>query len=396
MLMRIAMVTSGKLLSTQGWARHFIEIANNLASLGYGVVVITRTRDVPGLSGVCDQVRLPAVPGTWLRRVLCAIALPGAILNVALHYKCEVLLYRQGEWLSLIEVLTARLCGMRVISEVNSVIFYEHTQDKHASFLDRTCRVSFNVISEFLCYRLAAKIIAVAESVKADIVSRYGVLPEKIAVIHNGANLDISRPLDKASCRQRHNLPAKTPIIVFVGSFDRWQGLDTLVRAVDILRGDLPEVKLLLVGDGEVMPEILRAVKDLKLWKNITFVGRVNFRVVPEYIGAADICAGRFEPAKYRAVGGSPLKIAEYLACGRPVVCSRTREYWEYIETEHLGSLVPPEDPDALADAFAGLLADRCQLEQTGRRCRAYAEAHLSWRHAAMRVERVCEESLLL
>lgn len=387
------MLTNGYLDQNQGWSRHFLEIANNLSDLGHQVIIISRNKDITTLAKKCYHISLPAIKYKWLRWIIYVIAWPFAIARAAFSYKCNILLYRQ-HWSSAIAGLAGWLCHMKIIPEVNSVLFYEYKQDKLASLLTRIIRIVLNSISEFLCYCLSSKVIAVAESIKTDIVNRYSISSEKVFVVYNGANLNVFRPMDKNFCRQKLGLNENSHIITFVGTFFRWQGITTLLRAGHILRSDFPELKILLVGDGEEIERIIRIVEDLNLQTTVIFTNRVDYRIVPIYIGAADICAGRFESAKFSAVGGSPLKIAEYIACGRPVVCSRTRSYWEFIETERLGKLVEPENPIVLTKAFKKLLNDSSELERMEQRCRKYAELHLSWRRAAKEVEKICEESL--
>jgi glycosyltransferase involved in cell wall biosynthesis len=391
--MKILMPTMGQITTSEGWCRHFLEIANNLSALGHKVVVVYPDVNIQGLSKDCVQIRLPDIRSDWVRWPIYLLAMPLAIIRAAVGHGCEVILYRQW-WSSVLTALVGRLCCLRIVPEVNSVLYYEYKQAKDVGFIGRNLRVALNRISESVCYRLASKIIVVSDVERDHLMNHYAVPPDKINIVCNGANEEVSHPMDKLSCREKLGLDKGSPVIVFVGTFYRWQGLDTLVRSIAIIRRTFPDVKVLLVGDGEVLEEIDQMVKSLQLGENVIFVGRVDYSKVPEYIGAADICAGRFEPARYRAVGGSPLKIVEYLACGRPVVCSRTRSYWEYIDTEGLGALVKSEDPNALADAFISLFSDRDELEQMGKRCRDYAEAYLTWRRAAKEVELVCRQAL--
>ncbi len=393
--MKIVMLTHGELEPNQGWSRHFIEIANNLSTLGHKVVVISRTNNIYGLSKECIQVRLPSVKFYCFRWLFNFIYLPVAFAMVVIRYRCKILLYRQ-QWFSVITGLIGWLFRMKVFPEVNAALYYEYKQEKHKSLLARMSTVLLNRISEYICYRFATKVIVVAKNVKEYIISRYGIPSAKIVVIYNGTNIEISRPLDKAFCRKKLEIEEKTQIIVFIGSFFRWQGLETLVESIDYVRKVFPQIKVLMVGDGEVFENIIQMIKILKMSKNFEMVGRVDYKVVPFYIGASDICAGRFEPTKYCAVGGSPLKIPEYLACGRPVVCSRTRADWEYIENYGLGALVEPNNPNALGDAFIRLLSNPIELAQMEVRCRNYAEIHLSWKNTAKKIEKVIEKSFLM
>jgi glycosyltransferase involved in cell wall biosynthesis len=83
---------------------------------------------------------------------------------------------------------------------------------------------------------------------------------------------------------------------------------------------------------------------------------------------------------------GSPTKLYEYMASGRPIVASRLGQMGEVLTDGESALLVPPDDADALAEAIVRLIDDGCLRARLGQAARAAAEAHHTWRQNAERV----------
>jgi glycosyltransferase involved in cell wall biosynthesis len=340
-------------------------------------------------------MKLPSAKSYCLRWVLIFCYFPIAIAKATLRYRCNILLYRQ-QWFSFITGLIGWIFRMKIFPEVNSALLFEYKQETYKGSLSRFSTIFLNTISEYVCYRIATKIIVVADNVKEYIVNQYKIPSGRIAVVSNGTNIEVSIPLKKSLCRKILEVEEYNPVITFIGSFFRWQGLEIFVESVHYVRQVFPKLKVLMAGDGEIFEDIIKMIKRFKMTENFSLAGRVDYQAVPIYIGASDICVGRFEQPKYRNVGGSPLKIPEYLACGRPVVCSKTRADWEYIENYRLGTLVDPDNPRAVGDAFINLLSNPNELSRMEVRCRNYAEIHLSWKNCTKKIEEIIKQSFLI
>jgi glycosyltransferase involved in cell wall biosynthesis len=108
---------------------------------------------------------------------------------------------------------------------------------------------------------------------------------------------------------------------------------------------------------------------------------------MPSYLSACDVLVS---PHGKQADGGeffgSPTKLYEYMAVGRPIVASDLGQIAEVLTDGESALLVPPDDPRALAGAIVRLVDDSCLRLRLGNAARAAAEARHTWRHNAQRV----------
>jgi len=198
--------------------------------------------------------------------------------------------------------------------------------------------------------------------------------------------------MEPGAARRRLEWP-EAPWVVFVGNLVAWQGLDTLVRAA-------PEVieacgaRIAIVGDGQMRSTLETLAENLGIADRVVFVGSVPYEDVPTYIGAASACVAPFTRARNEAIGLSPLKVYEYLACGRPVVASGVPGISELLQRSGAGLLVPPDDPRALAATLREVLEDPTRAREMGDRGRAFAVNECSWGRTAESVERVLKSAV--
>jgi len=126
------------------------------------------------------------------------------------------------------------------------------------------------------------------------------------------------------TCRKRAGFDEDYFYAGFVGSFRSWQGLDTLIKAINIVRKQgYEKIRFILVGNGDPLEQFKEMVKAYGLGKETIFTGRVKYEEVPILINCFDVCLAPFKKERNAKIGLSPLKLYEYLACGRPVITSR-------------------------------------------------------------------------
>lgn len=212
--------------------------------------------------------------------------------------------------------------------------------------------------------------------------SEVGVPARNAYVIENGFDGErVQQALE--SDLDRSQLAGVDPgrYAVFVGTFAAWQGIDTLIRAVNDARwpADLP---LVMVGDGAEESSVRRAAASNAL---IRPVGRVAPDVALAWTAGAAVALAprRSGPASDRGV--SPYKVLEAAALGVPVVASRVRGQTELVDELGNGALVSPDAPEELAQAVRDLWHDadeRERLSHEGRR----RSLRYSWaaRHAQL------------
>jgi glycosyltransferase involved in cell wall biosynthesis len=227
-------------------------------------------------------------------------------------------------------------------------------------------------------YAAAARILVVSNNTKHHLVQNWGVPAEKIVVIPNGVDAEkFTRPHDPAQTRAQWGIPA-APLIMFVGGFQMWHGVDRLLESVQGLRRTHPDAHLVLVGDGPARDFIAERIAALGLQEAVTITGLVPHDQVPALLQLADIVTIPY-PQLPQEMWFSPLKLYEYMAAGKAIVASGVGQICEVIRDGENGVLVPPGDVPALTAALRDLLQRPEYRQQLGERAQQEATAHHTW-----------------
>jgi len=236
---------------------------------------------------------------------------------------------------------------------------------------------------EKINYMLARKVMVVTPELKGLLSSIFHIPQSKIFINPNGANTDLFKPMDKNYARQSLGLDRNARYALFVGNFAPWQGIDFLVRAVPEIRKSVSNFMLILVGGGREEKRVRRLVQELKIENQVIFAGNVDNDRIPLYINAADVCVAPFISLSRRKNPGSPLKVYEYLACGKQIVVSNVGSVGALIRNGKIGILVEPENPESLAQGIIdGLLHVRNE-DGYGEARRALILKQYNWNQTA-------------
>jgi glycosyltransferase involved in cell wall biosynthesis len=167
-------------------------------------------------------------------------------------------------------------------------------------------------------------------------VARLGRAAE---IVSPGVDLGLFRPADRATCRAALGLPTNRLVALYVGTFSGGKAPDVLAEALVRSPGWLG----VFVGSGELEATIRERVPSAIL------PGVVEPDVVPMWLASADVVV---VPSREEALG---LAAVEALACGIPVIASRTGGLVDVVSDGRTGVLVPAGDPDAVARALERL-----------------------------------------
>jgi lipopolysaccharide/colanic/teichoic acid biosynthesis glycosyltransferase len=211
---------------------------------------------------------------------------------------------------------------------------------------------------------LAHRVLLVSPSLRERALALRLLPPGKGAIAGSGSANGVDLERFEAAWRR----PPGSRVIGFVGRLTRDKGVEELYAAFRLLRGELPELKLLLLGDFEdgdpVDPAVRRAIE------HDTAVARPGFVDDPApFYADFDILA---LPSYREGLPGAALEAG---AAGRPVAAARATGTVDAVLDGVTGILVPPRDPQALADALAGLLRDPERARAMGRAGRARVKA---------------------
>ena len=168
-------------------------------------------------------------------------------------------------------------------------------------------------------------------------------------------------------------------VVTFVGTLKPWHGVEDLLRAAALAREPW---SLRVVGDGPQGPALRSQAREDGL--EVDFRGAVAPEQVPDHLAGSAVAVAPYpEPTTGQGHYFSPLKVYEYMAAGLPVVASAVGQLPGALEG--CGLLVPPSDPQALADALDALASDPRRRRELGRRARQEAVDHHSWSRVVTR-----------
>ncbi len=232
--------------------------------------------------------------------------------------------------------------------------------------------VSLLRVLERFVYRQADLTVSVTNSF-VDHLRRNG--SRRVAVIPNGADPSLFRPLDDAPLlKRRYGLEGKF-VACFAGTLGMAHGLEIVLDAAELLRDD-PGVALWLVGEGARRAELEAEARRRGL-ANVVFQGQVPRDDVPSVLAASDVALVLLRPDPlFETV--LPSKMFEAMAAGRPVVLGVGGEAKDLLLRSEAGVAIPPGDAAALASAIRSLRARPDESVAMGRRGRAFVSENLS------------------
>ena len=244
-------------------------------------------------------------------------------------------------------------------------------------------------------YRRAGAITCVSAAARENLVQNWQVPGEKVHVIPNGVDLALFAPDSSRARLLRDQLGIGTaPMVVCVSGFWRWHALDELVDAFAVVLGQVPDARLVLVGDGVERASIEAQVCHLGLQGSVLFSGLVSHEEVPAWLGAADVAVTVAPKEMGTSYWGCQMKLREYMAAAKAIVATAIGEVPEVIEDGVTGVLVAPGDGEGLSRAMVGLLNDSDRRRALGCNARAAAIRQHSWAHYVTRLEAAYDSAL--
>jgi glycosyltransferase involved in cell wall biosynthesis len=234
----------------------------------------------------------------------------------------------------------------------------------HGHVLTGYFRPATNVavrLAERTLARITDRVVTISPSQRDDIVTRFRIAAAaRTVVVPLGLDLAQLARLDARApdLRRQFDIPGPALVVGYVGRFVAIKDLATLVRAFARVAGERPDAMLLLVGDGPLRSEVEALVAALALQAQVRFAGWIE-DLAPLY-ATIDICA------LSSLNEGTPVALIEAMAAATAVVATRVGGVADVVEHERTGLLVPPSNPDALADAVLRLAADPAERSRMG------------------------------
>lgn len=218
-------------------------------------------------------------------------------------------------------------------------------------------------------YRKAQAVVIVSEGFRPHLEDA-GVAPERIAFVPNGIDPDfLDHSHGDASSLLRMLGWEGRFVVSYVGTHGMAHALDTVLDAAALLEGE-EEIRFLLAGDGAERARLERRAAEMGLG-NVAFLGqRPRDEVVSVYQASDVSLVPLRDLPMFRKV--LPSKLFELMGFGVPVICSVPGEAAGLVARSGAGTVIPPEDPQALAAAILELRADPERRRGMGERGRVF------------------------
>lgn len=350
--------------SKDGQAVHIEEMIHALRTLGHEVRVVSPSSGGEGDSGGEGQMggRLRWIKRLkdWMPRAL--YELMELAYTVVAYRKLRAVtrdwqpdfIYERYNLFLLAGVLLRRRLRVPLLLEVNAPLVFERFTHSGGLSLPRLA-----TWAEGKAWSSADGVLAVT-AVLAEHVQAYGVPHDRIHVIPNGINREhFAHSPTQEEAKAALGLQGRL-VLGFTGFVRDWHGVDRIIRWM-AGASNIPNLHLLVVGDGPVRQELKTLAQSLGLRERVTFTGVVHRDKVPAHVAAFDVA---LQPAVVPYA--SPLKLMEYLVMGKAVLAPRAANLQE-----------------VLTDGVNALMFDECvpgSLEQALLRIctEASLRAHLS------------------
>ena len=236
--------------------------------------------------------------------------------------------------------------------------------------------------------KLSTAILTNANAVREAVLAEDYFAPAKVRVIHNGVDLKRFSQRSKDRAWLVPNCDRETWIVLVGNMHDDVKGHAVLIAAAETVVREFPQIKFLLVGDGERRKILEEQVARLGLEKHLLFLGQRND--VPRILSCCDIGV---LPSRAE---GLPNAVLEYLATGLATVASGIGGNVEIVQEGKTGLLVPPDDCSALAAAILHLLRDPTLATQLGTNGRALVSSEFSFERLIEKTDQMYTELLQL
>jgi glycosyltransferase involved in cell wall biosynthesis len=361
------------------------ELTQNLIKLGHRVYLFIPKIGYPEQQTTAHVCPVPFIDLPVLRFIsFQAVAFLWA-LCVAMRKDHPDIFYVRIMW-SFIPMILGKLLSVPVMLEIN-----DSPHRAYASIKNPFKGTVVHLIDRISFY-LSDHILPVTQKIAENMHTLEEIPWEKLTVLPSGTNIDLFHPMDKRQYCRKLGFDESLTYIGFSGTFFRYQGIDTLIEATPSIIQKYPQVRFLILGDGPMKDtwQIMLTENDLEAY--FIFPGFIPYEQVPSYCAVMDICVAPY----HRSAGdSSPVKIFDYLACGKPVVATDVGETGGFFSDSGAVMIVPPEDPAALAQGLNLLLENETLRAEMGEKGRAFVAGKYSRAQIAEIVETAAMKLLL-
>jgi glycosyltransferase involved in cell wall biosynthesis len=224
------------------------------------------------------------------------------------------------------------------------------------------------------------------------IAKRYKKFNKKVYPLINFPSFEIFKPSNNQYIKKKYE---NCEVIIYVGGMSEERGILELIKAAHRISNTYPLVKLLLLGTfgtKDFEDKCTGYVKSNDINENVEFLGFVPHKEIPKYINAADVGTVLLHPTTRFIKTAYPIKLFEYMICGKPVIASNLSAMGKIVKESECGILVDPTDIDEITEAIIYLIEHQEEAKKMGENGRRAVEDKYNWDEMEKRLLKIYEE----
>lgn len=353
----------------------YVEMSRNLCEYSYLVTYLTSYKNKPleGMDGYAEFVWFRPVDYPFVYRILFLIKAAWYLVRNAKQYDI-VLVQPDG---LLIAWLLKRIRNVSIHLDIRT--------------MPVETQILKNKLDELLYWEMSLKLFSdtadtcsfITERLKKEVEKFSNLRKKKFCLWSSAVNLDLFRK------KPAH--PNKKITLFYHGVLTQNRNIDGVIRAVKLLTVEKKmNILFVIVGDGPASGSLKQLRDELDVQDAILFKGLIPYDQVADQINSADLCICPL-PDRLEWNVSSPLKVFEYIACEKPVICTPIPAHTDILRK--MGSVVFTTGftPEEIAEAILFAVNNLDRLNKNTSQARSYIENEFTWERQVRKLIAVLE-----
>jgi len=271
------------------------------------------------------------------------------------------------------------------LSRKNGIPFIFHMTDAQHTIIPLKLLQPIGKIIESKILKNANRVVVINEGLREYAINM-GANPERTYVVRAGIDFQRYDPgINGREIRERYGIRRDDLVLFFMGWLYSFSGLKEVAIELSKIRND--NIKLLIVGDGDVFNDLQRIKEKYDMQDTIILTGKQPYKSIPRFISSSDIC---LLPAYNNDVMKNivPIKMYEYMAMAKPVIATKLQGIMKEFGNDN--GVLYVDRPEDVLKKSTELIENGC-IEEEGRKARKFVEKY-TWDNIVDEFERILED----